>query len=216
LVRQIDGRGVYSFCMCPGGIVVPAATREQSVVVNGMSFSRRNSGYANAGMVVETRLEDIPDLSNAGSLGGLIYRRTLERTAFEHAGGSMIAPAQRLADFVANRASSSLPSCSYPPGVVASSLHQWLAEPICRRLQAAFKAFGSRMKGFLTNDAVVVGVESRTSSPVRIPRDPRTLQHSTVPGLFPCGEGAGYAGGIVSCAVDGERVAAAVAGYLRG
>jgi len=216
LVRQIDGRGVYSFCMCPGGVVVPAATEQKSVVVNGMSFSKRNSGYANAGIVVETRLEDIHDIRTAGSLGGLIHQRTLERTAFEHTDGQMVAPAQRLVDFVANRASSSLPPCSYPPGVAASPLHQWLPEPICRRLQAAFKAFGHKMKGFLTNDAVVVGVESRTSSPVRIPRNPRTLQHGSLPGLFPCGEGAGYAGGIVSCAVDGERVAAAVAGFLSG
>ncbi|WP_319525016.1 FAD-dependent oxidoreductase [uncultured Desulfosarcina sp.] len=216
LVRQIDGRGVYSFCMCPGGIVVPAATQEQSVVVNGMSFAKRNSGYANAGIVVETRLEDIPDMQTTGPLGGLLYQQSLERTAFEHSGGSMVAPAQRLVDFVANRASTSLPPCSYPPGVAASPLHQWLPEAIRLRLQAGFKAFGSSMKGFLTNDAVVVGVESRTSSPVRIPRDPQTLQHGSVPGLFPCGEGAGYAGGIVSCAVDGERVAAAVAGFLQG
>jgi len=216
LVRQIDGRGVYSFCMCPGGIVVPAATQPQSAVVNGMSFSRRNSGYANAGMAVETRLEDIPDLQTTGPLGGLIYQRTLERTAFDHAGEQMLAPAQRLVDFVASRASSSLPPCSYPPGVVASPLHQWLPEPIRRRLQAGFKAFGTSIKGFLTNDAVVVGVESRTSSPVRIPRDSRTLQHASLPGLFPSGEGAGYAGGIVSCAVDGERVGAAVAGFLKG
>lgn len=215
LVRQIDGRGVYSFCMCPGGIVVPAATQQKSAVVNGMSFSKRNSGYANAGIVVETRLEDIPDIRPAGSLGGLIYQRTLERTAFEHTGGQMVAPAQRLVDFVANRASSSLPTCSYPPGVVASPLHEWLPEPIRRRLQAGFKAFGNKMRGFFTNDAVVVGVESRTSSPVRIPRDPRTLQHGSVPGLFPCGEGAGYAGGIVSCAVDGERVATAAAAFLQ-
>lgn len=216
LVRQIDGRGVYSFCMCPGGIVVPAATQQQSVVVNGMSFSKRNSGYANAGVVVETRLADIPDMPSASSLGGLIYQQRLERAAFEHGGGQMVAPAQRLSDFVANRASSSLPPCSYPPGVVASPLHQWLPEPICRRLQAGFKVFGRKMNGFLSNDALVVGVESRTSSPVRIPRDPRTLQHGSLPGLFPCGEGAGYAGGIVSCAVDGERAAAAVGRFLQG
>ena len=150
LVRQIDGRGVYSFCMCPGGIVVPAATQQQSVVVNGMSFAKRNSGYANAGMVVETRLEDIPDMPSTGPLGGLIYQQALERTAFENAGGQMVAPAQRLMDFVANRASSSLPSCSYPPGVVASPLHQWLPEPIYRRLQGGFKAVGNKMRGFLT------------------------------------------------------------------
>jgi uncharacterized FAD-dependent dehydrogenase len=214
LVQQVDGRGVYSFCMCPGGFIVPASTDDSAVVVNGMSFSRRNSPYANAGIVVEIRLEDLPRLETADPLAGLNYQRELEQAACRNGGGGVIAPAQRLADFVNNRRSGSLPACSYPPGVVASPLHQWLPGSLRGRLQAAFKAFDRKMKGFLTNDAVVVGVESRTSSPVRIPRDPQTLQHISVQGLFPCGEGAGYAGGIVSCAVDGERTAEAVAQYV--
>ncbi len=214
LARQVDGRGVYSFCMCPGGFIVPASTQEDALVVNGMSFSKRNSPYANAGIVVEIRLADIPRLESSGPLAGLNYQRTLEQTASVNGGGGLTAPAQRLVDFVNNRLSDGLPACSYPPGVAASALHQWLPDPIRRRLQVAFKAFDRTMKGFLTNDAVVVGVESRTSSPVRIPRDAQTLQHVSVRGLFPCGEGAGYAGGIASCAVDGERAAEAVVQYL--
>ncbi len=215
LVRQVDGRGVYSFCMCPGGIIVPAATQANGVVVNGMSFAKRNSSYANAGIVVEIRPEDFSGANADDALAGLVYQRQVEKRAFDHSGGAMTAPAQRLADFVAGRPSSRLPDCSYPPGVVASPLHQWLPDRIGDRLQKGFSAFGRMMRGFLTNDAVVVGVESRTSSPVRILRNPRTLQHDGLAGLFPCGEGAGYAGGIVSCAVDGERVAEAVGNYLR-
>jgi uncharacterized FAD-dependent dehydrogenase len=214
LVRQVDGRGVYSFCMCPGGYIVPASTQEDALVVNGMSFAKRNSPYANAAMVVEIPLADIPELASVGPLAGLNYQGALERMAYRKGGGGMIAPAQRLSDFVENRSSGSLPACSYPPGVVASPLHQWLPPSIGRRLQAGFKTFNHSMKGYLTNEAVIVGVESRTSSPVRIPRDPRTLQHVSLPGLFPCGEGAGYAGGIVSCAMDGERGADAVAAYI--
>jgi hypothetical protein len=214
LVRQVEGRGVYSFCMCPGGYMVPASTQEDALVVNGMSFAKRNSPFANAGIVVEIQSADIPALASAGPLAGLNYQRALERTAFRNGGGGVIAPAQRLVDFVENRSSGTLPACSYPPGVTASPLHQWMPPFICRRLQAGFKAFARSMKGFLTNEAVVVGVESRTSSPVRIPRDPLTLQHVSLAGLFPCGEGAGYAGGIVSCAVDGERVADAVAEFV--
>ena len=216
LVQQVDGRGVYSFCMCPGGFIVPATTQDGNLVVNGMSFSKRNSPYANSGIVVEIRLEDIPSPKRADPLAGLNYQQAVERAAFRNGGGGVIAPAQRLADFVDNRVSTRIPDCSYPPGVVASPLHRWLPDNVRRRLQAAFKTFDNKMKGFLTNDAVVVGVESRTSSPVRIPRDPQTLQHVTVQGVFPCGEGAGYAGGIVSCAVDGERAAAAVSRYLDG
>ncbi|MFO7716817.1 NAD(P)/FAD-dependent oxidoreductase [Desulfosarcina sp.] len=213
LVQQVDGRGVYSFCMCPGGFIVPAATDDRAVVVNGMSFSQRNSPYANAGIVVEIRLADLPRLRAADPLAGLNYQRDLEQAAYRHGGGGVIAPAQRLADFVNDHPSSSLPACSYPPGVAASPLHQWLPDSLLGRLQAAFTAFDRKMKAFLTNEALVVGVESRTSSPVRIPRDPQTLQHISVQGLFPCGEGAGYAGGIVSCAVDGERAAEAVGRY---
>jgi uncharacterized FAD-dependent dehydrogenase len=216
LVQQVDGRGVYSFCMCPGGFIVPASTEDEALVINGMSFARRNSPFANAGIVVEIAMADVPNPDTGGALAGLNHQRAFEQTAFRHGGGGMVAPAQRLADFVDNRPSAGLPACSYPPGVVASPLHRWIPDSIRRRLQAGFRAFDRKMKGFLTNEAVVVGVESRTSSPVRIPRDPRTLQHISVQGLFPCGEGAGYAGGIVSCAVDGERAAEAVAAYLKG
>ena len=214
LVQQVDGRGVYSFCMCPGGFIIPASTEVDALVINGMSFAKRNSPFANAGIVVEVTPADLPGLNTHGPLAGLYYQQSLEREAFRQGGGKMIAPAQRLVDFITDRPSVDLPVCSYPPGIAASSLHAWLPELLRRRLQVGFTAFERRMRGFLTNDAVVVGVESRTSSPVRIPRDPATLQHVGVQGLFPCGEGAGYAGGIVSCAVDGERVAEAVARFL--
>lgn len=214
LVEQVEERGVYSFCMCPGGFIVPASTESEMLVVNGMSFAKRNSPYANSGIVVEIRLEDIPGLESGGPLTGLAYQQALERSAWDNGGGKMAAPAQRLVDFVEGRPSLHLPECSYPPGVVPSALHEWLPDPIRRRLQAAFKRFDRRMDGFMSDEALVVGVESRTSSPVRIPRDPKTLQHVSFQGLFPCGEGAGYAGGIVSCAVDGERVAEAVSRYI--
>ncbi len=214
LVQQVDGRGVYSFCMCPGGIIVPASTEEDALVVNGMSFAKRNAPFANAGIVVEIALDDIPGGATENPLAGLAYQQSLERLAHQHGGGGVVAPAQRLTDFISNRPSTTLPACSYPPGVTASAVSGWLPRTITHRLQAAFKAFDRRMKGFVTNDALVVGVESRTSSPVRIPRDPLTLQHVRVEGLFPCGEGAGYAGGIVSCAVDGQRAAEAVMRYL--
>ncbi len=215
LAQQVDGRGVYSFCMCPGGVIVPASTEADGLVVNGMSFAKRNSPFANAGIVVEIALADIPGDARNNPLVGLDYQQTLERLAFTNGGGGVIAPAQRLTDFVAGRPSSNLPACSYPPGVTASSLSEWIPSTIGRRLQLGFNAFDRRMRGFLTSDALVVGVESRTSSPVRIPRDPQTLQHVAVAGLFPCGEGAGYAGGIVSCAVDGERAAEAVRRHLQ-
>ena len=215
LVQQVDGRGVYSFCMCPGGFIVPASTEDCALVVNGMSFAKRNSPFANAGIVVEIALDDIPELAVKGPLAGLDFQQTLEQFAHQHGGGGVVAPAQRLADFVAGRPSTTLPACSYPPGVTSSELSHWLPKAIAGRLQTAFKAFDRRMKGFVTNDALVVGVESRTSSPVRIPRDPLTLQHVHLAGLFPCGEGAGYAGGIVSCAVDGQRAAEAVMRYLK-
>lgn len=216
LVQQVDDRGVYSFCMCPGGFIVPASTEPNGLVVNGMSFAKRNSPFANAGIVVEIAMDDIPGVAASGPLTGLASQQYLEHLAYQHGGGGVTAPAQRLTDFVSGRPSTTLPACSYPPGVAASALSDWLPKPIAQRLRAAFKAFDRRMKGFVTNDAVVVGVESRTSSPVRIPRDPLTLQHIRLEGLFPCGEGAGYAGGIVSCAVDGQRAAEAAMRYLRG
>ncbi len=214
LVHQVNGRGVYSFCMCPGGFIVPAATTLGEVVVNGMSPSLRNSRFANSGIVVEIRLEDLSTYSEFGELAGLEYQHQLEMLAAQHGGYGVKAPAQRLCDFVNGKISSSLPLCSYHPGLNSSAIHEWLPTDISTRLQEGFNEFGRKMKGFLTNEAIILGVESRTSSPVRIPRDPETLQHIKIKGLFPSGEGAGYAGGIVSSAVDGERCADGVALYL--
>ncbi|RPH29080.1 MAG: FAD-binding protein [Bacteroidales bacterium] len=216
LVHQVNGRGVYSFCMCPGGFIVPAATSPGEVVVNGMSPSMRNSRFANSGIVVEVKLEDLSSYSKHGVLAGLEFQNDLELLAGRHGASGVKAPAQRLVDFVEGKNSSSLPICSYHPGVTPSSMHEWLPDLISKRLQIGFTEFGKKMRGFLTNEALILGVESRTSSPVRIPRNPETLQHIRVKGLFPSGEGAGYAGGIVSSAVDGERCAEGVASYLNG
>ncbi|HAS82968.1 MAG TPA: FAD-binding protein [Verrucomicrobia bacterium] len=212
-VEQVAGRGVYSFCMCPGGHIVPAGCGAEEIVVNGMSTARRDSPFANAGVVVEIRTDDIPaEFASAGALAGLRFQQHIERLAFLQNGGSgQSAPAQRLADFVGGNPSADLPRCSYLPGLVVSPLAQWLPDQIGRRLQQGLKAFGSRMRGYLTNEAVAVGVESRSSSPVRVPRDPETGQHPHITGLFPCGEGAGYAGGITSAAMDGENAAQCVA-----
>ncbi|MBP5365356.1 MAG: FAD-dependent oxidoreductase [Bacteroidales bacterium] len=207
LVTQVDERGVYSFCMCPGGFIVPAMTAENEMVVNGMSPSQRNSPFANSGIVVEIRPEDIGEYQNEGVLGGMKYQKELERLAFINGGRGVVAPAQGLADFVGGRLSADLPDCSYVPGVVSSPMHFWLPDNIGQRLRQGFKAFDSQAHGFVSNEALVVGVESRTSSPIRIPRDSETLQHIDIKGLFPCGEGAGYAGGIVSSAIDGELCA---------
>ena len=209
LVEQINGRGVYSFCMCPGGIIAPCATSPGEVVTNGWSPSKRNNPFANSGIVVATRDEDLKDYLKYGPLAGLRYQEDLEKKACETAGGTQTAPAQRMIDFVQNRLSSTLPDSSYQPGIKSVLLNEVLPNAISKRLQQAFKIFGEKMKGFYTNEAVLVGVESRTSSPVRIPRDKETLQHPQIKGLFPCGEGAGYAGGIVSAAIDGERCAEA-------
>lgn len=216
LVRQVNGRGVFSFCMCPGGFIVPSATSEQEVVVNGMSPSGRNSRFANAGIVVEVREEDLLKYASHGVLAGLEYQKQLEYDAWINGGSTQRAPAQRLADFVSGKISGSLPSVSYFPGVTSSALHQWLPEPISSRLREGFRLFGNIMRGFLTNDAVILGVESRTSSPLRIPRNPETMEHIAISGLYPCGEGSGYAGGIVSSAVDGMRTAEAIALKMSG
>lgn len=213
-VHQVKDRGVYSFCMCPGGFIVPAMTGPNEMVVNGMSPSGRNSPFANSGMVVEVRPEDLGEYSKHGVLGGLYYQQEVERICCINGGGSVKAPAQALGDFVDGRLSYDLPDCSYVPGLVSAPLHFLLPQDIGARLQEAFLQFGRYAHGFLTNDAVVVGTESRTSSPVRIPRDPNTLQHVQVGALFPCGEGAGYAGGIASSAIDGERCADAVKMFL--
>jgi hypothetical protein len=215
LVRQVDGRGVYSFCMCPGGFIVPSATSQEEVVVNGMSPSERNSPYANAGIVVEIRPEDLTKYSASGELAGLELQREIEHAAWLSGGMTQMAPAQRLVDFVEGRISSSLPKVSYFPGTTSSPLHEWLPVSIGGRLREGFRQFGPLMKGFLTNAAVVLGVESRTSSPVRIPRNRETMEHISISGLYPCGEGSGYAGGIVSSAVDGMRAAEAVAHKLK-
>jgi len=210
LVAQAANRGVYSFCMCPGGFIVPAASGPKETVVNGMSLSGRDSAYANSGIVVEIRMEDFPEQEKYGALAGLRMQQDLERLAYQNGGNGIVAPAQRLQDFVKGRISQGLPETSYHPGIISSPLHFWLPEHISKRLKVGFKSFGKRMKGFLTNDAVIVGVESRTSSPVRIPRDKETLEHIEISRLYPAGEGAGYAGGIVSAAMDGQRIANAI------
>ena len=211
-VTQVDGRGVYSFCMCPGGFVIPAATGPEQIVVNGMSPANRGTAWSNSGMVVETRPEDI---EGDDILRVMHFQEELERLCWQQGNRKQTAPSQRMADFVNNRLSYDLPRSSYAPGLISSPLHFWLPPMIGRRLQEGFKAFGRQAHGFLTNEAVLIAVETRTSSPVRIVRCPDTLQHIRIAGLFPCGEGAGYAGGIVSAGVDGERCAEMCALYLQ-
>lgn len=234
-VAQSEGRGVYSFCMCPGGFVVPAASGPEQVVVNGMSPSNRGSAWSNSGMVVETRPDDLDgelrpfmveamadeafrtahldfdDVDNPLRL--MYFQEALEKACWLQGGRSQTAPAQRMADFVNRRLSYDLPKSSYSPGLVSSPLHFWLPEFVSRRLRDGFNQFGRRSRGFLTNEAIIIGVETRTSSPVRIVRHPETLSHPDLAGLYPCGEGAGYAGGIVSAAIDGERCAEAIAAW---
>lgn len=210
-VEQVDQRGVYSFCMCPGGIIVPAATAPGEVVVNGMSPTNRNTRFANSGMVVEIRPEDLNEFRHLGVFAGLEFQRKLERLCFALAGNTQFAPAQRMADFVNNRFSQDLPESSYHPGLLTAPLHEKLPKRIRTRLQQAFVLIDQKARGYLTNEAVIVGVESRTSSPIRIPRKEDTFEHVKISGLYPCGEGAGYAGGIVSSAMDGERCAEAFA-----
>ncbi len=207
LTQQIPGRGVYSFCMCPGGIIAPCATAQQEVVTNGWSPSKRNNPYANSGIVVGLELGDFEPFKEHGPLAGLEFQKTLENQSWILGGQSQVAPAQRLTDFMTGKISSSLPSCSYQPGIRSVDMHQMLTPMISEALQAGFQAFGDKMRGYLSHEAVVVGVESRTSTPVRIPRDQKHLHHPQVLNLFPCGEGAGYAGGIMSAAMDGERCA---------
>lgn len=232
MVVQQGGRGVYSFCMCPGGVVVPAASGAAQVVVNGMSASHRGGKWSNSGMVVETHPEDLddallpflqdamrddafaathPDLFDAANPLRMMYlQEAIERATWQQGGYRQTAPAQRMADFVSGRLSADLPESSYAPGLLASPLHFWLPQFLSQRLRDGLRTFGQRYRGFLTNAAVVIAAETRTSAPLRIPRDAVTLHHITFPGLYPCGEGAGYAGGIVSAGVDGERCAEAV------
>lgn len=219
LVHQarINGkdRGVFSFCMCPGGFIVPAATAPGEVVVNGMSPSRRDSKFANSGIVVAINPEDYHRYSTFGALAAMEFQAEIERKACAVAGGTQVAPAQRLSDFVNNKVSSTLLETSYQPGLASADMREVLPAFLISALQQGFKDFGKKMKGYLTNDAQIIGVESRTSSPVRVPRDKETLQHPQISNLFPCGEGAGYAGGIVSAAMDGERCAEAAVQILK-
>lgn len=211
LVAQENGRGVFSFCMCPGGIIAPAATAPGEIVVNGWSPSKRNNPYANSGTVVAVDEKDFAKYGFKGPLAAMRYQQMVEQKAFDAGGGALVAPAQRMVDFVQGKLSATLPDCSYLPGIKSAPLEEVLPEEVHGALQKAMIDFGKKMKGYYTNDAVLVATESRTSSPVRIPRDKDTLQHPEVSGLFPCAEGAGYAGGIVSAAIDGERCAEAVA-----
>lgn len=211
MVTQVDGRGVYSFCMCPGGFVVPAASGPEQLVVNGMSPSNRGSRWSNSGMVVELRAEDVP---GEDVLRVMHYQEELERLCWQQGNRKQTAPAQRMYDFVKKKLSFELPESSYAPGLVSSPLHFWMPPAISDRLAKGFLHFGKQSRGFLTNEALLIAMETRTSAPVRILRDRDSLQHVRLQGLFPCGEGAGYAGGIVSAAVDGERCAEAVANML--
>lgn len=235
-VTQVDGRGVYSFCMCPGGFVIPAATGPEQLVVNGMSPSNRGTAWSNSGMVVETHPEDVApfvkdhqavleeiELRRQGdsspftphsSLQMMYFQEILEKQCWQQGNMKQTAPSQRMADFVNNRLSYDLPKSSYAPGLVSSPLHFWMPSFVSKRLQEGFKTFGKNAHGFLTNEAILIATETRTSSPVRIVRDRETLQHVRIQGLFPCGEGAGYAGGIVSAGVDGERCAEMCAQYM--
>ena len=243
-VQQVEGRGVYSFCMCPGGFVIPAATDKEQIVVNGMSPANRGTQWSNSGMVVEIRTEDIDSIFKKDDFSSpkedyssqnndfstqtddfstknienplkmMAFQEQLERDCWQQGNRKQTAPAQRMADFVNGKLSFDLPKSSYAPGLVSSPLHFWLPPFIAHRLQEGFRIFGKKSRGFLTNEAVLIGVETRTSSPVRILRSPETLQHVSLEGLFPCGEGAGYAGGIVSAGIDGERCAEMCAEYL--
>lgn len=213
VVAQEYGRGVFSFCMCPGGIIAPAATNPGEIVVNGWSPSKRNNPYANSGTVVAVDERDYAKYGFTGALAGMSYQQMVEQKAFKAGGGRLVAPAQRMDDFVRGKVSSTLPGCSYLPGLHSTSLYDVLPEAVAQALKSAMTDFGKKMKGYYTNEAVMVATESRTSSPVRIPRDKETLQHTQIKGLYPCAEGAGYAGGIVSAAIDGERCAEAAVGF---
>ncbi len=206
-VEQVNGRGVYSFCMCPGGIIAPCATDKQEVVTNGWSPSKRNNPWANSGIVVPILWEDIPEFHAAGPLAGLRFQQFVEKKCWEEGGKTQQAPAQRLVDFVNGKVSKDLPSCSYLPGVVSKDLNQVLPAFVAKSLKQGFVQIAKKMKGYLHESAILVAPESRTSSPVRIPRDKETLEHPDCKGLYPCGEGAGYAGGIISAAIDGVRIA---------
>lgn len=211
LVQQVNGKGVFSFCMCPGGIIAPAATDANEIVVNGWSPSKRNNPFANSGIVVSVEEKNFKAFEKNGPLAAMYFQQSVEEKAFNEGGGKLVAPAQRMVDFSENKISSTLPDCSYLPGIHSADLKNVLPSFVHQSIQIAFKEFGKKMKGYFTNDAVVVATESRTSSPVRIPRNNDNLQHLQIKNLYPCGEGAGYAGGIVSAAMDGEKVANQIA-----
>ncbi len=212
--KQVDGRGVYSFCMCPGGVIAPCATRPGEIVTNGWSSSRRARATANSGIVVELREEDFKPFAGHGALAAMEFQKSIEQKAWQLGGRTQMAPAQRLVDFTEGRVSNDLPNTSYAPGIRSVEMAELLPDFIHRALVSGFKQFDRSMKGYLTNDAVVHAPESRTSSPVRIPRDRQSFQHVRIQGLYPCGEGAGYAGGIISAAMDGEKCAMACAGVI--
>lgn len=214
LVCQVDGRGVFSFCMCPGGLVVPAATAPGEIVVNGMSMSRRDSPFANSGTVVAVENEDLVGFEKHGVFANLEFQASVERKMFDWGGGGQQAPAQRMTDFINGKVSASLPETSYIPGLLSAPVHELLPETIYSRLREAVQVFGKKMKGYFTEEANIIGTESRTSSPVKIPRNKSSYMHEEASGLFPCGEGAGYAGGILSAAMDGQNVAVAVKQFL--
>ena len=214
LVKQVQDRGVYSFCMCPGGFIVPAATSTDELVVNGMSPSKRDNQFANSGIVVSIELSDLRKYAQHGPLAGLAFQQEAEKAVWKAGGSDQTAPAQRLTDFVKGRSSSTLNECSYMPGLNSAPMHEILPSHIGDRLRQAFPKFGQKMRGYYTEDANIVGIESRTSSPVRIPRKRDTLQHPQIDNLFPCAEGAGYAGGIVSAGIDGENCAEAALSFL--
>jgi uncharacterized FAD-dependent dehydrogenase len=213
LVHQVDGKGVYSFCMCPGGIIAPCATAPGEVVTNGWSPSKRNNPYANSGIVVAVDPNELTQYAQHGPFAGLRYQQDLEKMAWAAGGKTQAAPAQALQDFVNGKLSNRLPDCSYQPGTTSAPLHELLPYSLGKRLQEGFKAFGQKMRGYVSNEALIVGVESRTSSPIRIPRDHEKLHHPQIVNLYPCGEGAGYAGGIVSAAIDGRKCAEAIANH---
>lgn len=215
MLTRVDGRAVYSFCMCPGGVIIPAASAPGQLVVNGMSPSNRGTKWANSGMVVEILPDDLPEYDKYGPLKMMHFQQDIEQRFFEAAGRTQVAPAQRMTDFVAGRPSADLPDSSYAPGIQPARVDKLLPGPVADRLRRGFEEFGRKARGFMTDRATVIGDETRTSAPVRIPRCPQTLCHVDVPGLFPCGEGAGYAGGIVSAAMDGINVARAVAAALK-
>ncbi|MDP4230502.1 MAG: FAD-binding protein [Bacteroidota bacterium] len=210
LAAQAEGRGVFSFCMCPGGFIVPAATSPGELVLNGMSLSRRDSPFANSGVVVAIETEDLLPYSQFGALAGMMYQSEVEQAAFVAGGSTQRAPAQRITDFLDNRLSTTLPETSYKPGIKSALLNELLPKPLASRLREGIEQFGKSMRGYVQEEAVMLGVETRTSSPVRIPRNTESLAHEQIEGFYPCGEGAGYAGGIVSAAMDGIRVAEAI------